>query len=581
LLFFCYAPTGSNIVFGEKALRNIFALSLAAALVLPLSNIYLVYPLFSRLITDKVKEDAVTAAERLKYSVVSGDGTLKRPVNFKKPPEELKKEFGILKISVLSEMGEVLYSTDPGDTGEVMDGGFFAGEVAAGRQHSDIVEKELPLENGGTRRADIVETYVPIIDGGRFIGAFGIYYDITGEKKKLDDTVLYSSLIPFASAACFTVLIVFLLLKASRNIQGRRLVEEELRAHKENLESAVSERTGELKTANVKLETEIDERRQAEEALRRSGSFLNTIFDSIHDPFCIFDREFRIVRVNEGYAALKNMSAEELQGRKCYEALDKGASVCEGCVVQRTIVTGEPCIKDKRQDLPGEGFCWVEIYTYPIFADNGLISHVIEYTRDITGRKKTEMERDSLINELEYLSSTDGLTGLLNRRALLGRLENELDRARRYGAGLSLIVCDVDCFKDINDSYGHLAGDSALRYVARTLMGFLRKSDIAGRYGGDEFMIILPETDSVGALSFAERIRSRLEKEKMEYPNCESFKLSLSLGVSTFSAGMEKADDLIVPADDALYESKQAGRNVVTMARPREIPGIQPPIPFE
>lgn len=568
-------------MFREKALRNIFALSLAAALIFPLSNIFLVYPLFSSLIKERVKKDAVAVAEHLKYEVVSGGGTLKRPVNFKRPPEDLKKEFGILKISVLSKTGEVLYSTDPADVGGVMDGGFFAGEAAAGMQHSEIVEKELPLEDGGTVRADIVETFVPIIDGGRFVGAFGIHYDITGEKKRLDDTVFYSSLIPFASAACFTMLIVFLLLKASRSIQGRRFVEEELHAHKDNLESAVAERTGELRTANVKLESEIDERRQAEEALRRSGSFLNTIFDSINDPFCIFDREFRIVRVNEGYAALKGMPAEELMGRKCYEALKKGEAVCEDCVVERTILTGEPCVKDKRQDLPGEGFCWLEIYTYPIFDDNGLISHVIEYTRDITERKKTEMERDRLIKELEYLSSTDGLTGLLNRRALLGRLEDELDRARRYGTGLSLIVCDVDSFKDINDSYGHLAGDGALKCVARTLKSFLRKSDIAGRYGGDEFMIILPGTDSVGALSFAERIRSRLEKENMEFPNCESFKLSLSLGVSTYSAGMEKADDLIVPADDALYESKEAGRNVVTMARPKESPGIQPPIPFD
>ncbi len=208
---------------------------------------------------------------------------------------------------------------------------------------------------------------------------------------------------------------------------------------------------------------DISWRKRGEARLQRSERFLNTIFDSIRDPFCIFDRDFQIIRVNDAYAQMKNLPLKELLGKKCYEVLHNGTTVCDNCVVQKSLQSADPCAKDKLVTLPNGDEVWFEIYTYPILDEDGKVSHVIEYTRDITDRKKSEADRRRMIEKLEYLSRTDALTGLMNRRALTDSLLYELDRSRRYDSDLSLILCDIDDFKEINDTYGHDAGDRALQ----------------------------------------------------------------------------------------------------------------------
>jgi len=568
-------------LFREKALRNIFVASLAAAVLFPFMNIFLIYPLFGELITERARDSALMVAEHLKYSVSPRAGDPETRVKFERDPGELKRDLNLLGIEVFSVEGDVLYSDLAGEA-QIAPPEFL---VDLGRQGKSRVRMEnIKVARSGEEMdlAEAVTAYVPIEEDGKFAGVLGIYYDMTEDKRRLENTIFYSSVIPVASALSFLAAVTFLFRQVNISTDRRMSVEEELRRHKEDLEKTVRERTSELADANRTLKGENQERRIAEDALRRSGSFMETIFESIHDPFCIFDREFRVVKVNEGYARLKSSTPAEIVGKICYEMFGSGNGVCEGCVVSKTLETGKPLTKDKMVETAGGQTRWLELYTYPIIDENGRISHVIEYTRDITDRKKTETERNRLIEELEYLSSIDGLTGLLNRRALLERLENEMERAGRYESGLSLIVCDVDYFKDINDSYGHLAGDKALKCVARTLSGFLRKSDIAGRYGGDEFMVILPGTDTDGAGKFAERIRAKLAVEKIEHPDCDPFRISLSFGVSCFQIGMHKADELIVPADNALYESKAAGRDIITLARnrPEDSRDAQTTIPF-
>ncbi len=305
-------------------------------------------------------------------------------------------------------------------------------------------------------------------------------------------------------------------------------------------------------------------RKRSEERLQRSERFLNTIFNSIRDPFCIFDNEFRIIRVNDAYAQIKKKELSQLIGKKCYEALMDRNTVCESCVVEKTFNSGDPCAKDKQIAFEKEGETWVEIYTYPILDEQRNVTHVIEYTRDITDRKKSEEEKRRLIDRLEYLSRTDALTGLINRRALTDNLNYEIDRAKRYSADLALILCDIDNFKEINDTFGHDMGDRALQTLSASLKTMLRKTDIAGRYGGDEFMLILPETALDGAERLADKILEEVRNAVLTFRDGRQVGMSLSIGVSCLSGEKDDLDSLVKRADDAMYRSKTGGRDRFT-----------------
>ena len=310
---------------------------------------------------------------------------------------------------------------------------------------------------------------------------------------------------------------------------------------------------------------DVTEKRRTQKLLEKSERFLNTIFDSIHDPFCIFDREYNIVRANEAYAKVKDLFLEELIDKHCYEIIENRDSVCDDCIVQRTFAEAKPNNKEKAHMVKGLPTGWVEIFTYPIFDEDGEVSHVIEYTRDISERKRSDDERKTLIEELEYLSSVDPLSGLLNRRALMDFINAEVDRAKRYSRKLSLILCDVDNFKDINDTLGHSAGDEAIRAVSNVFRDIVRRADVVGRYGGDEFMVVMPETSSKGAEEMAGRLLEAVKKNPLKLAKRAKRTLTLSIGVSSFGSKDDSIDALISKADAALYESKRAGRDRVTV----------------
>lgn len=165
---------------------------------------------------------------------------------------------------------------------------------------------------------------------------------------------------------------------------------------------------------------------------------------------------------------------------------------------------------------------------------------------------------------LEALATTDPLTRVLNRRALLDRLNAEVDRAKRYDSGLSMLLLDVDYFKQINDTAGHLAGDSVLRQLGALLEDAMRKVDVVARYGGEEFVAILPETSVEGGVAFAERLRERIEAQEFDVGGAQPVHLTVSIGIATFpSARVDSTEDLFARADEALYRAKSAGRNQV------------------
>jgi diguanylate cyclase len=170
-----------------------------------------------------------------------------------------------------------------------------------------------------------------------------------------------------------------------------------------------------------------------------------------------------------------------------------------------------------------------------------------------------KMKLESANVQLEALATTDGLTGLKNHRTFQERLAHEYQRARRYGTPLSLVLLDVDHFKDFNDTFGHPAGDAILQRVAALLQTEARVTDCLARYGGEEFALLLPETDAQGAVSTAERIRQLIAGAVWEQRA-----ITVSVGAYTLDATIESAAHLVEAADKALYQSKTEGRNRVT-----------------
>ncbi|MCK4910017.1 MAG: diguanylate cyclase, partial [Thermodesulfovibrionales bacterium] len=409
----------------------------------------------------------------------------------------------------------------------------------------------------------VVETYVPLTDSGSFIGAFAIYSDVTASVEQMRHTILVTSSMPVLVMVAFVLVIGGLLQKVDRGIESVREAEGELIKYKESLEDQVEVRTAALREANEELESEMAERRHMDRALKESENFMDFIFESINDPFCIFDRDMNIVRANDGYAQLKGRTIKTLIGNQCFRILEGRDETCDKCVVSKTFDTRSPETKQKEVEMPGGDTAWVEIITYPIFDPNENVEYVVEYTHNITHRIMADEEKKRLIRELETLSRTDPLTGMLNRRAVNEELEREFWRAKRYGHPISVIVCDVDFFKNVNDNFGHAAGDTALIRVAGAICSVLRQSDVAGRYGGDEFLILLPETASSGAMDTSERLR--IETSSVERAPGKQI-ITMSLGVATIKSSDESQSDLLKRADSALYASKNGGRNRSTLS---------------
>ena len=187
---------------------------------------------------------------------------------------------------------------------------------------------------------------------------------------------------------------------------------------------------------------------------------------------------------------------------------------------------------------------------------DGKVSKVVVVSRDITELKRLE-------GELREMAATDFLTGLPNRRHFLARLEQELARIhRREGHCASVLMLDSDHFKQVNDTFGHAAGDKILKHLAELMRNELRKIDTAGRVGGEEFGVILPGADLTAAEGFAERLRKKVAGTPVAQED-RLIPLTVSIGVAGMNASDASADDALVRADRALYRAKEHGRNRV------------------
>jgi diguanylate cyclase (GGDEF)-like protein len=189
---------------------------------------------------------------------------------------------------------------------------------------------------------------------------------------------------------------------------------------------------------------------------------------------------------------------------------------------------------------------------------------------DLVARLRLHLKIKRLQDELRVknetlarLSTTDAVTGLRTRRYVSEVLSIEFLRSRRYESPLSVLMADLDHFKRINDEYGHPTGDAVLRGVSSLLLSSVRATDVAGRYGGEEIMVIVAQNEPDGVVTLAERWRADVEAARFESADGREVSLTISIGVASFDAAMSSPEDLVAAADVALYRAKDAGRNQV------------------
>ncbi|MGI1671539.1 MAG: diguanylate cyclase [Neptuniibacter sp.] len=220
--------------------------------------------------------------------------------------------------------------------------------------------------------------------------------------------------------------------------------------------------------------------------------------------------------------------------------------------------------KSHRPITGNSPFMYQNVTLIPLSSPTGQIDHIGILIYDVTDTAVGKKDLEAANNQLQSLSRTDGLTGLNNRAYWQECLEKEFDRFDRSNEISSVVMFDIDHFKKVNDTYGHQAGDVVIQTLAKILDQHARKTDITGRYGGEEYGAILVGTSGENAIVFAERLRAAVEHAVMEHGDLK-LSVTISLGISEINHDHQSALEWLEEADQALYKSKQSGRNWVTL----------------
>ncbi|ACN17003.1 GGDEF domain family protein [Desulforapulum autotrophicum HRM2] len=290
---------------------------------------------------------------------------------------------------------------------------------------------------------------------------------------------------------------------------------------------------------------------------------LKQITDVLGEGVLLVDSDGKIIFANPEAMRLLGYSFDEIEGCLIHEVIHKQQP--DGTLYNsgenpffNAIVSGNDYNNDDGVFTCKSGLLMpISFACRAVFKNETRDGAVIAF-RDITVQKKNLQSLEGINELLEKQASTDALTGIFNRMKFNQTLTSEIKRAKRYRVALSLILFDIDHFKQVNDSYGHLSGDTVLKHLARLVASNLREIDIFARWGGEEFVIQAPETSLESAIKLAEKLRSKIENYVFPAPK----KITVSFGVATFRSS-DNDITLVNRADEALYRAKEGGRNQV------------------
>ena len=265
------------------------------------------------------------------------------------------------------------------------------------------------------------------------------------------------------------------------------------------------------------------------------------------------DEAIRMVKDNEPDLILLDIMMPDMDG---YEVARRIRAEDEISFIPIIVVTARDSTEDKVTGLDAGADDYL---TKPIN-----FPELEARVRSMLRIKRLQDQLEEKNRELEQLSISDGLTGLYNHRHLHELLQDEFERSRRTEEPVSVVMFDLDRFKEVNDTYGHQAGDTVLTELADILRETAREIDKLGRYGGEEFMAILPDSDPKAGVTFAERVREMVEKQHFDIQADEPLRMTISAGVATYPTDdADGARRLVHYADQALYSAKNSGRNRV------------------
>lgn len=299
------------------------------------------------------------------------------------------------------------------------------------------------------------------------------------------------------------------------------------------------------------------------QALEEKVRFVRSVTDGIPGMVGYWDEKLRCQFANQAYLEWFGKNPEQLVGAAMQDVLGEELFQLNAPYIHAAL-WGEPQLFErtltKADGSTGHTLCR---YVPDKQGDKVLGFYVL--VTDISELKQTQARLESLVEELHTLAASDGLTGLANRRRFWEQAKLELGRSRRYGFELCLVMLDIDKFKTINDGFGHAAGDEVLRRLAEVMKTALRETDVAGRLGGEEFGVLLPQTGETEAQIIAERLRQAVMATIVTYEG-SSIRFTISLGLASAWKNENSVDDLMKRADMALYQAKETGRNRVCLA---------------